>query len=127
MIRHIAVVLALGLAMPATAQVADAPADNAATYEAARNQLGILKYCNQEGFTGPEAVATQSQLIGMIEAGDEEAGATAEQKGSQGTVAVGDAEVTLAQAAESRGSSVEATCQQIEAAVNEVAPGLPAG
>lgn len=127
MIRHIAVVLGLGLAAPAAAQVAEAPTDGAANYEAARNQLGILKYCNQEGFTGPEAVATQTQLIGMIEAGDEQAGATAEEKGTQGTVAVGEAEVSLAQAAENQGSSVEATCKQIEAAVNEVAPGLPAG
>nr|WP_111300249.1 pore-forming ESAT-6 family protein [Paracoccus saliphilus] len=127
MIRHIAVVLSLGLAAPAAAQVAEAPADTGANYEAARNQLGILKYCNQEGFTGPEAVATQTRLIGMIEAGDEQAGAMAEQKGTEGTVAVGDAEISLAQAAESRESSVEATCQEIEAAVNEVAPGLPAG
>ncbi|WP_410218193.1 pore-forming ESAT-6 family protein [Paracoccus sp. (in: a-proteobacteria)] len=131
MIRHLAVALTLGLGTPvaALAQEAAAPSapDSAATYEAARNQLGILKYCQQQGFTGGEAVATQAQLVDMLPEGDEAAGATAEEKGAAGTVAIGDAELSLADASENRGSTVEATCQQIEAAVNEVAPSLQAG
>ncbi|MBM3606288.1 MAG: hypothetical protein FJX25_16655 [Alphaproteobacteria bacterium] len=131
MIRHLAVALGLGLAVPAAAlaQTADAPApaEGSTAYEAARNQLGILKYCQDEGFTGAEAIATQTQLIGLLPVGDETVGATAEGKGEQGTVALGEAEVSLADAAENQDSTVEATCQQIEAAVNEVAASLPAG
>lgn len=124
MIRSFAI--ALGLALAPAAVLAQEP-DAETTYQAARNQLGILQYCQQEGFTGPEAVAAQGQLIGLLPAGNEAAGTTAEAKGAEGMVAVGEAELSLAQAAENQGSTVEATCQQIEAAVNEVAPTLPAG
>lgn len=142
MIRHIALAMGLGLTAPVAvlAQTADAPEapaaeaqtqapqtmDSAATYEAARNQLGILKYCQEQGFTGQEAVDVQAELVGMLPGGDEEAGATAEQKGEEGTVAIGDAEMSLADAAESQSSTVEETCKQIEAAVSQVAP-APAG
>lgn len=132
MIRSIAIALGLTLTPAAVlAQEAGAPAmqepDTGATYEAARNQLGILQYCQDQGFTGAEAVAAQTQLIGLLPQGDTTAGTAAEEKGAEGMVAVGEAELSLADAAESRGNTVEVTCQQIEAAVNEVAPSLPAG
>lgn len=134
MTRTLAIALALGLAPAAVlAQEAapDAPEatapDPAATYEAARNQLGILQYCNDQGFSGPEAVEAQAQLVALLPEGDPAVGETAELKGAEGTVALGDTELTLAEAVEARGSTVEATCQQIEAAVNEIAPSLPAG
>lgn len=132
MIRSIAIALGLTLTPAAVlAQEAGAPAmqepDTGATYEAARNQLGILQYCQDQGFTGAEAVAAQTQLIGLLPEGDTTAGTAAEEKGAEGMVAVGEAELSLAEAAESRGNTVEVTCQQIEAAVNEVAPSLPAG
>lgn len=132
MIRSIAIALGLTLTPAAVlAQEAGAPAmqepDTGATYEAARNQLGILQYCQDQGFTGAEAVAAQTQLIGLLPQGDTTAGTAAEEKGAEGMVAVGEAELSLAEAAESRGNTVEVTCQQIEAAVNEVAPSLPAG
>jgi hypothetical protein len=138
MIRHIALAVGLGLTAPVavmaqTAEAPEAPAqapqamDSAATYLAARNQLGILKYCNTEGFSGEEAVESQTKLIGMLPDADEEAGAAAEQKGAEGTVSIGEAEMTLADAAASQNSNVEQTCKQIEAAVNQVAPTMPAG
>ncbi|TJZ93367.1 hypothetical protein FA743_03875 [Paracoccus gahaiensis] len=134
MIRSIAIALGLTLTPAAVlAQEAGTPApavqepDTGATYEAARNQLGILQYCQDQGFTGAEAVAAQTQLIGLLPEGDTTAGTAAEEKGVEGMVAVGEAELSLADAAESQGNTVEITCQQIEAAVNEVAPSLPAG
>lgn len=142
MIRHIALAVGLGLtapvavmaqdtAAPAEAPAAEAPApqpmDAAATYEAARNQLGILKYCQEQGFSGQEAVDAQANLIGMLPEGDQETGKTAEDKGAAGTVAIGDAEMSLSDAAESQSSNVEETCKQIEAAVNQAAPATPAG
>ncbi|MFL2779421.1 MAG: pore-forming ESAT-6 family protein [Paracoccus marcusii] len=138
MIRKIAFAMGLGLlpaavvAQDAAAPAQDAPAqaapaDPGTTYEAARNQLGILQYCQEQGFTGAEAVEAQGKLVGLLQGGDEAVGSAAEEKGAQGTVSVGGTEVSLAEAVEERGSTVEATCQQIEAAVNEIAPTLPAG
>ena len=149
MIRHIVVATGLALAAPA-AFAQDAPAeapdespaqaqaqapaaatptaqDAAANYEAARNQLGILQYCQEEGHTGPEAVETQARLVGMLPAGDEAAGTTAEEKGAEGTVAIAGQEMTLADAAEGQGSTEADTCKQIEAAVNDIADSLPQG
>ena len=138
MIRKIAFAMGLGLlpaavvAQDAAAPAQDAPAqaapaDPGTTYEAARNQLGILQYCQEQGFTGAEAVEAQGKLVGLLQGGDEAVGSAAEEKGAQGTVSVGGTEVSLADAVEERGSTVEATCQQIEAAVIEIAPSLPAG
>ncbi|MGV3693293.1 MAG: pore-forming ESAT-6 family protein [Paracoccus marcusii] len=138
MIRKIAFAMGLGLlpaavvAQDAAAPAQDAPAQTApadpgTTYEAARNQLGILQYCQEQGFTGAEAVEAQGKLVGLLQGGDEAVGSAAEEKGAQGTVSVGGTEVSLADAVEERGSTVEATCKQIEAAVNEIAPTLPAG
>lgn len=130
MFRNTAFALGLVLAAPAAfAQTAPAaePIDPSLAYEAARNQLGILRYCQEQGFTGAEAVEAQGKLVGLLQGGDEAVGSAAEEKGAQGTVSVGGTEVSLADAVEERGSTVEATCQQIEAAVNEIAPTLPAG
>lgn len=130
MIRNIAFALGLGL-LPAAALAQDAaapaPADAETTYQAARNQLGILQYCQEQGFSGPEAIEAQGQLIELLPAGDTAAGDAAEEKGVQGMVAVGGNELTLADAVAGQGGTVETTCQQIEAAVNEIAPTLPAG
>ncbi|MFN3525726.1 MAG: pore-forming ESAT-6 family protein [Paracoccus sp. (in: a-proteobacteria)] len=132
MIRHIALVLGVSLAAPAAfAQTAEAPegaaVDSAATYQAARNQLGILKYCEAQGFSGPEAIETQSRLVGMIPEGDTAAGDSAEQSGTEGIIEIGETQITLAEAVEGQGSTVETTCREIETAVNEIADSLPQG
>lgn len=113
------------------AQEAPAPAagamDTAAVYEAARNQLGILKYCQEQGFSGADAVASQEKMVGMLPEGDTAMGDAAEQKGIEGTVSGGGAEIALEEAANQQNTTVEAQCQQIEAAVNQVAEQLPEG
>lgn len=137
MFRQIAFALGVTLSVPAAfAQVTTQPqpaapemgsVDTAAVYEAARNQLGILKFCQTQGFTGAEATATQEKMIGLLPAGDADAGTAAEQKGNEGTVVAQGAEISLEQAAKDQGTTVEAQCKQIEAAVNQVAKQLPAG
>ncbi|SIS54530.1 pore-forming ESAT-6 family protein [Paracoccus saliphilus] len=136
MFRQIAFALGVTLAASAAfaqdaAETQEAPAagatDPAVAYEAARNQLGILKFCEAQGFTGAEAVAAQEKMVGMLPEGDTEAGATAEQKGGEGMVAAGGAEISLEDAASQQDTTVEAQCQQIEAAVNQVAAQLPEG
>lgn len=132
------ITFALGVTLAASAAFAqdsgetpEAPAagavDPAAVYEAARNQLGILKYCQEQGFTGEEAVASQEKMIGMLPEGDIAAGDAAEQKGTAGTVSGGGAEIPLDEAASQQSTTVEAQCKQIEAAVNQVAQQLPEG
>ena len=127
---------ALGLSLAASAAFApdttEAPAtpdagamDPAAIYESARNQLGIIKFCNSQGFAGDEAVAAQEKMLGMLPAGDAAAGDAAEQKGAEGTVSAAGQEVSFEEAATQQGTTVEAQCQQLEAAVNEVAAQLP--
>ena len=49
---------------------APAAADMGAAYESARNQLGVLIYCQDKGHIGPTAVETQTKLLTMIPAGD---------------------------------------------------------
>jgi hypothetical protein len=128
MFRNTAFALGLVLAAPAAfAQTAPAaePIDPSLAYEAARNQLGILKYCADQGHTGTEAVAAQEKMVGMLPAGDTAAGEQAEAKGAAGTVSIGETEVTLADAAANQNTTVDAQCKQIEAAVNQVAAQLP--
>ncbi|MBK4216204.1 pore-forming ESAT-6 family protein [Paracoccus caeni] len=138
MFRHIALAATLSLVAAPVAFAQDtAPAPDAApspeaagidpaqAYLAARNQLGILKHCQEQGFSGAEAVAAQEKMIGMLPAGDAAAGDEAEQKGAAGTVSIGGTEVNLEEAATGQGTTVEAQCQQIEAAVNQVAAQLP--
>lgn len=125
MIRNIAFALGMGL-LPVAAIAQDA-ASPEATYEAARNQLGILQYCAAQGFSGAEAVEAQGALVELLPEGDTAVGDAAEAKGAEGTVSVAGTEIGLAEAVEARGTTVEETCQQIEAAVNAVADTQPAG
>lgn len=112
---------------PAAAPEGQLPAgvDPAMAFEAANNQLGILKFCEAQGHTGAEAVAAQEKMIGMLPAGDAEKATAAAAKGEEGTVVVGGTEISLEDAATQQGTTVEAQCQQIEAAVNQVAAQLP--
>lgn len=135
MIRKFSLVAALAVcAVPAFAQDAAAPAeapagaqaDPAAAYAAARNQLGILKYCEAQGHSGAEAVAVQERIIGMIPAGDAAEGDAAEAKGAEGVVSAMGAEVALADSAAQQGTTVDAQCKQIEGLVNQLASQLPA-
>lgn len=131
MLRNFALVAGLALVAPAAFAQTAAPLppgmDAAAAAEAARNQLGVLKYCNAEGFTGEEAIASQEKLLGMLPpAPDAAAGDAAEAKGVEGIVSISGTEVSLQEASEGQGTTVEAQCKQIEAAVNQIAAQLPA-
>ncbi|WP_157001608.1 pore-forming ESAT-6 family protein [Paracoccus sp. S4493] len=125
MMRSVALMIGAGL-MPVMS-VAQPSLDTEATWQAASNQLGILQYCEEKGFTGPEAVQAQAQIMTMLPSGDEAAGTAAIEQGNQGIVAFNDQEITLSDVAASQGSTVEGTCQEIEPAVNDMAANLPAG
>ena len=121
------VVLMVGAGLMPVMSAAQPALDTEATWQAASNQLGILQYCEEKGFTGPEAVQAQAQIMTMLPLGDEAVGTAAIEQGNQGIVAFNDQEITLSDAAASQGSTVEGTCQEIEAAVNDMAADLPTG
>lgn len=121
------VVLMVGAGLMPVMSSAQPALDTEATWQAASNQLGILQYCEEQGFTGSEAIQAQAQIMTMLPSGDEAAGTAAIEQGNQGIVAFNDQEITLFDAAASQGSTVEGTCQEIEAAVNDMAADLPAG
>lgn len=111
---------------PAQAQTA-APIqmDADAAYESARNQLGILKFCQEQGHNDAKAVEVQERLLTMLPTGDATKGDAAEAKGLEGTVSALGNEQTLEAAAAAQGSTVETLCQQMDAMIQQLAAQLP--
>ena len=80
-------VFAFGLAMAASAATAQDAQDPDAAVSAARNQLGVLEYCQAEGHIDGNAVEIQGKMIEMLPAAtDEDAAVAAYEKGKEGTV-----------------------------------------
>lgn len=116
---------------PAAPATTEAPAavpaqDDGAAYESARNQLGVLGYCQEKGHIDGKAVEIQTKLLAMIPAGDAARGDAAEAKGKEGTVAAMGVERTLADAAAEQNTTEEALCQQMEALLQQLASQVPA-
>ena len=116
-------------AAPATtaAPAAAAPtaADAGAAYESARNQLGVLSYCQDKGFIDGKAVETQTKLLTMIPAGDSAKGDAAEAKGKEGTVSAMGVERSLADAATEQKTTEDALCKQMDALLQQLATQVP--
>ena len=112
---------------PANADAAAAsPApDMGAAYESARNQLGVLIYCQDKGFIGTTAVETQNKLLTMIPAGDTAKGDAAEAKGKEGTVSAMGVERSLADAATEQKTTEDALCKQMDALLQQLAAQVP--
>ena len=108
----------------------DAPAaaaqpDMGAAYESARNQLGVLIYCQDKGYIGNAAVETQNKLLTMIPAGDVAKGDAAEAKGKEGTVSAMGVERSLADAATEQKTTEDALCKQMDALLQQLAAQIP--
>ena len=108
----------------------DAPAaaaqpDMGAAYESARNQLGVLIYCQDKGYIGSTAVETQNKLLTMIPAGDVAKGDAAEAKGKEGTVSAMGVERSLADAATEQKTTEDALCKQMDALLQQLAAQVP--
>ncbi len=122
---------------PAAPAATDAPATESApaagatqmdagmAYESARNQLGVLKFCQEQGHIDGTAVEIQEKLLTMIPAGDAAKGDAAEEKGKTGTVSAMGAEQSLDAAATAQGSSVEALCKQMDTMIQQLSAQLP--
>ncbi|RDW13167.1 pore-forming ESAT-6 family protein [Paracoccus thiocyanatus] len=115
-------------AAPATTEAAPAAPeqDSGAAYESARNQLGVLTYCQEQGHIDGKAVEIQTKLLAMIPAGDSAKGEAAEAKGKEGTVSAMGVERRLEDAAKEQNTTEEALCQQMEGLLQQLAAQVPA-
>ncbi len=120
---------AMGLAMVATVATANSPVatpDPDMAVSAARNQLGVLEYCEAEGHIDGEAAEVQAKMIGMLPAAtDEDAAVEAYEKGKEGTVSAMGVEQTLADAAKAQGVEEVALCDQLAQMVVQAGAQLP--
>lgn len=124
-----ALALTAGLAMAQT-ETTEAPAagmqmDMGMAYESARNQLGVLEYCQTEGHIDGTAVEIQTKLLTLLPEGDKAKGDAAQEKGKTGTVSSMGMEQTLDAAATAQNSSVEALCKQMDTMIQQLAAQLP--
>ncbi|WP_134679287.1 pore-forming ESAT-6 family protein [Paracoccus ravus] len=95
--------------------------DMAAAYENARNQLGVLSYCQDKGYIDGRAVETQMNLLAMIPPGDTAAGDAAETKGKTGTVSAMGVERSLSDAALQQEKTEDALCDEMDSLLHELA------
>lgn len=107
------------------APAAPAAADTGAAYESARNQLGVLTYCQDKGYIDGKAVETQNKLLSMIPSGDAAKGDAAEAKGKEGTVSAMGVERSLADAATEQKTTEDALCKQMDALLQQLATQVP--
>ena len=119
-------VFAFGLAMAASAATAQDAQDPDAAVSAARNQLGVLEYCQAEGHIDGNAVEIQGKMIEMLPAAtDEDAAVAAYEKGKEGTVSAMGVEQTLAEAATAQSADEAALCTQLAQLVEQAGEQLP--
>lgn len=117
--------LSAGVAMAQEAATPPAMPDMGAAYESARNQLGVLTYCQEQGHIDGKAVETQTKLLSMIPAGDTAKGDAAEELGKKGTVSAMGVERSLDDAAKEQNTDVAALCKQMDALLAQMAAQLP--
>ena len=95
-------------------------------YQAARNQLGILGYCADKGYTDAAAADVQKKLIAMIPApSDLSGGDAAEAAGRKGTISAMGMEQDIEVIAKAQNGSPAAYCKQIGDLVKQIGAKLP--
>ncbi len=116
----------LALALFAGAAVAQTAPSPDMAVAAAKNQLGVLEYCQTEGHIDGTAIETQTRIMAMFPAAQDEAAVEASyEKGKTGTVSAMGVEQSLADAAKAQGADEAALCKQIAQAVEQAAAQLP--
>ena len=120
-------ILTLSLAIAGTAAFAQtATPDPDAAAAAAKNQLGILEYCQAEGHIEGTAIEVQTKMIEMVPAAQKQDTVDAAYaKGKEGTVSAMGVEQTLADAATAQNTDVKALCGQLASLVEQAAAQMP--
>lgn len=113
----------LAVTGPALAQTPD---QMKMAYNGGRNQLGVVKYCQEKGFADAETVSTQQKMLGLIpKPADVKEGDEAEALGKKGTVSSMGTTQDLAAAAKAQNSTVEKVCQALASAIKQAGASLP--
>lgn len=121
----------LGAMCPALAQ----SDPMAAGRQAAANQLGVMEFCQAQGFADGDAVTAQRAAFGRLPpppAGSPPTDA-AEALGRQGTLSMNGTQTTLTDLASTHGTTVAAMCGQMASVAKQVAgqmqgmPSMPGG
>ena len=95
-------------------------------YQAARNQLGILGYCADKGFTDAAAADVQKKLIAMIPVpADVSGGDAAEAAGRKGTISAMGMEQDIEAIAKAMNGTPATYCKQIGDLVKQMGAKLP--
>jgi hypothetical protein len=95
-------------------------------YQAGRNQLGILSYCNGKGFVGTDVIDIQKKLLGMVPVpADKSGGDAAEAQGRTGTIAAMGIQQNIEAIAKAQNATAETYCKQIGSVVTQMGAALP--
>lgn len=93
---------------------------------AARNQLGVLEYCQENSYIDETAVTTQTRILEMMPpVTDEPMVEAAYEKGKAGTVSAMGMEQTLKAAATAQSTDEAALCTQMAALLEQAGAQLP--
>lgn len=117
---------ALALALSAGAAIAQTAPSPDMAISAAKNQLGVLEYCQEQGHTDGAAVEVQTKIMTMLPAAQDAAAVEAAyEKGKTGTVSAMGVEQSLADAAKAQSTDEAALCKQMADLVQQAAAQLP--
>ncbi|MFS8045964.1 pore-forming ESAT-6 family protein [Rhizobium sp. BR 314] len=114
----------LGFAAPVFAQATSDQMEMA--YNSARNQLGILKYCQTNGHIDGSAIAIQTKMVALIPAPSDTAkGDAAEAEGAKGKISAMGISQDLPTSAKAQNVTEKQFCETIANAVNQAGAQLP--
>ncbi len=118
--------LMAAFALPLGAVAAAAQNDPAQmAHMQASNELGVLEYCQSNGWTDQAAVDAQKKAISVLPASSNTSGlADAEATGKQGTFVMNGNQTTLAQMASTKNTSKQAICGQLGTSVKSAAASM---
>ena len=112
--------VALPLGLAASFASAQAQPDEEAMIAAARNQLGVLEYCQEKGHIEAAAVEAQKTLLAQLPTPKDATKAEeAHAKGRAGTISAMGTDVKLDDAAMAQNSDTATFCKTIGTAVTE--------
>lgn len=116
--------VAFGFAVPSYAQVSSDQMELA--YNSARNQLGVLKYCQNAGHIDGAAVETQTKMLALISAPSDKAkGDAAEQEGEKGKISAMGVNQDLAAITKAQNVTEKQFCETIANALKQASAQLP--
>lgn len=95
-------------------------------YQAARNQLGVVQFCQDKGYVDAEIVGIQQKLVALIPPpADKSGGDAAEATGRKGTVSAMGVNQDIEAAAKAQNGTLETVCKAMGTALKQAAASLP--